>query len=434
MIFGSRSSGRRTLSTGRLAGLPGLLAACGGGGSAAQNGGGLATATQEAAGTPKRGGRLRSGHTGGGTQETMDPYTPTSGFSLIEVARYRALYDQLVRFARDPKQVEWVIAEPAEPNADHTVWQLRLKPDITFHDGKALTVDDVLFSWKRALDPKTGNAATSAFGTVIDLDRTKKVSDLELSVVLKAPLADFGDTLTKSGPTYVVPEGFDPKHPVGTGPFTFVSFSPGQRSLLKRNDDYWDGAPYLDELEHISIADSNARLNALLGGQVDAVEFVDFALAKANADNWAIKLMRTTSDASIPFYMRLDTKPFEDPRVREAFKLAIDRPKTVEVALLGFGRIGNDLFGPDNAFYNNTLPQREYDPEKAQSLIRQAGYDRVSVKLPSSSWTSGMFESATAYAEQAKSAGIDIQVQKRKCPSTSPTGATSSTTWVRAPW
>jgi peptide/nickel transport system substrate-binding protein len=342
----------------------------------------------------------------------MDPYTPTSGFALIEVARYRALYDQIVRFARDPREIEWVVGEPAEPNSDHTVWQLRLKPDITFHDGKPLTADDVLFSWRRALNPETGNAGPSTFGTTVDMAQTKKVSDLELSVVLKAPLADLGETLVRSGPTYILPDGFDPGNPIGSGPFKFVSFSPGQRSLLAQNADYWGGAPYLDELEHISIADSNARLNALLGGQVDAVESVDFALAKANEDNDAIRLMRTTSDASIPFYMHLGTKPFDDVRVREAFKLAIDRPRTVEIALLGFGRIGNDLFGPDHPFYNDTLPQREYDPEKARSLLKEAGYDRVSVDLPTSSWIAGMFESATAYAEQAKAAGIDIKVQK----------------------
>jgi peptide/nickel transport system substrate-binding protein len=386
-------------------GFSGLLAAC-------EDDESAQTGTPAATGKPKRGGRLRSGHNGGGTQETLDPYTPTSGFAQVEVARYRALYDQLVRYARDAGAIEWMVAEPAQPNADHTLWQLRLKPDITFHDGKPLTADDVLFSWARVLDPKTGNAGSSTFGTTIDMKRTKKVSDRELSVVLKRPLADFGQTLVSSGPTWILPRGFDPKRPIGSGPFKFVSASPGQRSLVEKNVDYWRGEPYLDEIEHISIPDSKARLNALLGGQVDAIDQIDAPLAKANENNDAIRIMRTKSDASVPFYMYLATKPFADPRVREAFKLAIDRPKTVDVAHLGFGRVGNDLFGPDHPFYNDQLPQREYDPEKARSLLKQAGYDRVSVELPSSNVNAGMFESATAYAQQAKAAGIDIKVRK----------------------
>lgn len=396
---------RRLLERGTVLGgallLPSWLAACGGGGSSTSTSGSPAQGGQ-----PKRGGRLRTGHSGGGSSETLDPAT---SLNLIDEARDRQLYDTLTFFDRK-YAVQPHLAESLEPNAKADVWQLKLRSGVTFHDGKALTVDDVLYTWQRVLDPKTASGGAAAISN-IDLKRTKKVSDTELRVVLKVPQVDL-PYLLSGREISIVPAGTKSfKQPIGTGPFSFVSWTPGQRSLFKRNPNYWGDGPYVDELEMISIADATARVNALIGGQVDAIENLPFTDTKAHKNDPQMKVLVTKTPTCIPFVMQTDAKPFDNPDVREAFKLAIDRPKVVESAFLGYGQVGNDVFGLGTPSYDSSIPQREYDPEKAKALLKGAGAEGISIVLNTNPGTVGNVESAQAFAEQAKAAGIDIKVK-----------------------
>ena len=117
------------------------------------------------------------------------------------------------------------------------------------------------------------------------------------------------------------------------------------------------------------------------------------------------------SPVNVPMTMRLDTPPFDDDRVRQAFRLAADRPQLVETAYLGYGDIGNDLLGKGWPSYNSELPQREYDPERAKSLLREAGYDELNVTLGTSKNSPVMEESATVYKQQAAAAGINVDLK-----------------------
>jgi peptide/nickel transport system substrate-binding protein len=108
----------------------------------------------------------------------------------------------------------------------------------------------------------------------------------------------------------------------------------------------------------------------------------------------------------------MDRKPFTDNNVRLALKYAVDREEIVSKVELGFGSVGNDLFGKGFPSYNNNLPQREYDPERSKSLLKKAGYDTFPFNLPSSNALPGMLESATAFKEQAKAAGIQVTLEK----------------------
>jgi peptide/nickel transport system substrate-binding protein len=106
--------------------------------------------------------------------------------------------------------------------------------------------------------------------------------------------------------------------------------------------------------------------------------------------------------------MAVDTPPFDDVRVRQAFRLIAGRPQLVEIAQDGFGTIGNDLFGKGFPYYDTSLPQRQQDLEKAKSLLKQAGHGSLSVTLNTSSVAPGMLESATAFATQAKGANVTV--------------------------
>src|SRR5439155_3593591 len=157
------------------------------------------------------------------------------------------------------------------------------------------------------------------------------------------------------------------KKPDGTGPFKFVSWQPGVRASFTRNDHYWGiahgGGPWVDSLEILSIPDDTARVNALLGSQVDEIAFMAFVQAKAQAGNSAIQIIRAAQPQTNPFYVQMDRKPFTDLNVRLALKYAVDRKAMVSKIELGFGSVGNDLCGKVYPYCNDHLPQAEYDPQ-----------------------------------------------------------------------
>jgi peptide/nickel transport system substrate-binding protein len=411
---------QRSAAVGAALSVPALLAACGGGGEEAAGTTPTAPATTPgttgavtgetaAAGTPTPGGRLRVGLNDGGATDTLSPWNIPSYNSD---ARAEQVYERLYKW--DPSGAPAPrLAVSAESNADATVWQVKLQDGVTFHDGKPLTADDVLYSFRYVADP-TNKAESLARLEPIDLNASKKVSDLELEFHLKRPIGDFPGLLSEKA-LWIVPDGatdFETT-PNGTGPFKFVEWEPGVRALYERNDNYWqEGKPYVDQVEILIITDPTARLNALIGGQVEEITFIDFVQAKAQEGNSAIQIVSAAQPQTNPFYVQIDTPPYTDNRIREALKLAVDRQAILDKVELGFGQLGNDLFGKGLPSYNDELPQREYDPEKAASLLKDAGQYPFTLPLPTSSALPGMIESATAYKEQAKAAGIDVQLQK----------------------
>ena len=179
----------------------------------------------------------------------------------------------------------------------------------------------------------------------------------------------------------MVPEGYTntgnswQEGQVGTGPFRLKSFTPGQRSVHARFANYClDGKPYLDQVTIIDIDDANARMNALISGQVQAIADVPYTQTKVITQQPSLVLFNNEGGGWLTLCMRIDQEPFTDVRVRQAFRLIVDRNQMLQNALAGFGRIANDLYAPFDPAYLQ-VPQREQDLEKAKSLLRAAGHD-----------------------------------------------------------
>jgi peptide/nickel transport system substrate-binding protein len=403
-LLSRRSLLRGVAIGGAAIGAGALLSAC----TSSDPGPTGSTGTSGASASPKRGGKARIGFADGGPDETLNPLSlPT----FIGLARTQSLYDRL--YQTDPNLVSQPrLAESAEGSADATVWRVKLKSGVTWHDGKPFTADDVLWTVAWIQDPKSASEAASVLAP-IDIAKSRKVSDTEIEFVLKQPYGDFKSLLAQKA-FLIVPNGqktFTPDNVNGTGPYKLSKFAAGSVTILDRNDDYFGGSPYLDQLEFRTIAESNARLNALTGGEIDALAFLDFTQARASKDDPSIQLVIATGATNVPITMRLDSAPFTDPRVRQAFRLAVDRQALVDNVLQGFGKVANDLHGFGYPSYNSDLPQRTYDPEKAKGLLKAAGAENVSVTLYTSKTVSGMQESATVFKEQAKSSGIDVQLK-----------------------
>jgi peptide/nickel transport system substrate-binding protein len=408
MVF-ERSHTRRELLRGTAAvglGLSaaGVLAACGGDddGTAAQTADGGTVA-----GDIKRGGRLRVGHVGGGKGETFDP---GRGSTFIDASRYLNIYDLLVRVDPELNLTPGLATEWA-PNTDSTVWEFKLRPDVVWHDGKPFTAQDVIYTIRSWADKKHVARAAS---TNILLDEMKAVDDLTLEIPLKGPNARLADSFTQQNNVVIQDGTTDFTKPIGTGPFRLESFTVGERSLAVRNPDYWEeGKPYVDEWEDISISDNAARLNALLAGEIDMMSQIEPTQAKANIESGQIQILRAPSPTAVQvFYMAVDIPPFDDPLVRQAFRLIPDRTELIDRALLGFATPANDLPGKGLWNFAEDLPTRDQDIEQAKSLLAQAGQEGLEVTLHTSSIVPGFVEAATLFAEMAKEAGVTVNVKK----------------------
>jgi len=403
----NRRLSRRTFlkgaaALGGVAALGPFASACGG------DSGEDASPSAAASVGPTKGGSLQVGIVGGSAKDTADPQT--AAFEP-DIAIQYIMYEGLTAFDLNAEVVNQM-AEMIEPNEDGSVWKVQLKEGMLWHDGKPVTADDVVYSFERIVDPKNPKSAVSSLSGLVP-GSTKKVDDLTVEFHLESANVIFPEGLAFRG-SQVVPQGFDPKNPIGSGPFKMAEMKPGEQFKFAPFADYYGGAPYVDELVLIEFADDTARINALNGGQIQAMSQLPKSQAKVIEATAGLALLNAETGAWRPFTLRMDVKPYSDVRVRQAFRLIVDRQQMIDQAYSGLGAMGNDMYArydpgtPD-------VPQRDQDLEQAKSLLKQAGYDNnLTVELVTSAEALGGDEVAAAqvFAEQAKGAGVTVNVKK----------------------
>lgn len=348
------------------------------------------------------GGRLRAAFAGGGATEVLDPHLANL---FVEAARAKAMFDKLADLGDDvaPRPR---LAERWEASADLRTWRVTLR-EAVFHDGKPVRAQDVLASYARILDPKGAYRARSSLA-LIDLGDSRAVDERTVEFALKRPFAEFPNALAAFG-AYIVPAGLrDFSKPVGSGPFRFASWQPGRAVLLARNPDYWDGAPHIGELEFLIANEESARMNALLGGQVEYAHDISPATARRHGSR--ARFVHSPNSNMQAFAMKVDRPPFDDRDLREALFLLADRRRLVDTTMPGAGQVGNDLFGKGYLHYAAGIPQREPDLDRAKALIRKAGADGTTIELTTSQAASGFVEAATVFADQIRAAGLKAKV------------------------
>jgi peptide/nickel transport system substrate-binding protein len=388
----------------------GLLSSCGGDDEGnGGGGGGTSPATGTGADAQLRmGGRLRVGATGGGASDTIDAHRPTVD---TDIMRCWNMYESLAVRTPDFSELQMLLAESIEPGRTTATWTIRLKPDLTFHNGKPVTADDVIFSLRRITDPDDPKVGAASIG-YIDRQGLRKLDDRTVRVPLEFANSGFPDDIGQYF-NAIVPTDYDPDNPVGTGPFKYQSFTAGQQSTFTKFADYWEsGKPYVDELTIIDFPEADARVNALLGGQADAIDNLPAAQIQNVRSNPGLAVLISETGAWQPFTMRVDVAPFDDVRVRQAFRLIVDRQQMVDQVLSGQGRIANDLYAPYDPAYASDLPQRQQDLEQARSLLRQAGREDLTVELVTAPVFQGIVEAAQVFAEQAKGAGVNVRLRR----------------------
>lgn len=367
----------------------------------------LSGASKADAATPKRGGNLRVGMTGGSSSDTI---SAANTVTSLDDPRIIALYENLVALDLH-SGVTNVLAESLEPNGTATEWTARLRKGVTFHNGKPVGAEDVLFSLRRIADPKNPLPGAPLLAP-IDFANAKILDPLTLRLPMKTPYAVFPGGMSANEYFSIVPVGYDPKNPVGTGPFKYQSFTPGQQSVYTRFENYWrPGLPYLDTLTLIDFATDEAAFNALEGNEIDVFSAAPATLLNQIMPGGPIKAMVSGPGLWVPFTMRVDAPPFDNADVRLAMRLLINRKQLVDVALYGYGMVGHDIFSPWDPCFDTAL-SREADLDQAKFLLKKAGQADLTVELVTSDIASGAVRMAEVVAEQAKAAGVTIKLRK----------------------
>ncbi|HWC01958.1 MAG TPA: ABC transporter substrate-binding protein [Methylomirabilota bacterium] len=381
----------------------------------------------EAQALPK-GGTLRLGMR---CQDLKSPHT----YSWIESANSaRQVCDYLTVTGVDNVTRPGLV-EKWEASPDLKTWTLRLRRDVKWHSGRAFTADDVVWNLKRVLDAKTGSSVVGLMkgfildeyetGEKDDKGKAKKSTRLwDANAIQKVD--DFTVRLNGRTPQLAIPEHLfhypllilDPaengEYKVGsngTGAFTLVENEVGRKQVLKAKPGYWGGGPYLDTLEFIDLGDdAAAKISALASKQVDGLYLADIVQLDALQKLPHLQLYQVTTAYTATARMH-PVKPFDDKRVRQAMRYAVDAASILQVSHRGLGQAGeHHHVSPVHPEYAK-LPAFTRDVAKAKKLLAEAGHaNGLDVEIacrPEPAWE---LVAVQGMVEQWKEAGIRVKI------------------------
>ena len=324
--------------------------------------------------------------------ESVDPHFTATG---THAEALKHVFDTLV-WSGDKLQLEPRLAESWRP-IDATTWEFKLRPGVKFHDGSDFTAEDVKFSIER-IPTVSGPNPTTIY--VRRVKEARVVDALTLHVVTDGPSPTLPNDfirlfivsskaaagLTRDNANAAFNSG---KAAVGTGPYRFVSWTPREEMVLERHDGYWGGAQPWARVVRREIPNDAGRVAQLRAGQVDLIArapAADIATLERDAALTVVK-----ADTVYVFYAEFDQRekppqitakdgsalpanPLRDPRVREAFDLAIDRPALAEVAMEGLGQPASQLVTPGIVGYNEKLAVVRPNVQRGRQLLTEAGF------------------------------------------------------------
>ncbi len=339
----------------------------------------------------------------------LDPMMTTIGDEYIYD---NLVFNGLTRMAED-LTVHPDLAESWEFSADLKSWTFHLRQNVKFHDGSALVAADVVAVFRRLMDPATGAPSRSNYDMVSSIDAP---DDHTAVFTLSAPYGGFADIMSDRQVKIVPRDKVAqlPTKPVGTGPFRFVSYTPGDRLVLEKNPDYFEpGMPKLDGVELRIIPEMGAKIAALQSGELDVVWDLPLDQVKTLGGRSGVRVDSVASGSWDAAIMNNLIPPFNDPRVRLAFQLAVDKADVVDLTLFGQGEPTISPIPPTHPFYAGTLKAAGSDVAAARKLLAEAGHaNGIQVPIIVPVGRPVRERLGVTLQQLAKPAGFDLQVQR----------------------
>lgn len=346
----------------------------------------------------------------GAEPDRLDPHL-TSAYASFQILEN--VYDTLVQ-PGDDLSMEPALAESWTISDDQLTWTFTLREGVVFHNGRELVADDVVYSYERIMDPDFGAANAFRFASIESVTAPDD-STVEIALTRPTPnlLVNIGGFKGMAIiPQEIVDDGTIDTAPVGTGPFRFVSSSPDQGILLERNPDYWqEGLPLLDEVRFVQIPDPTVMLTNLQTGEVDWIASVPPQELEGLSGDDSIVLERVPGGDYHYFALNQAREPFDNPDVRQAIAMAIDRPTIAEAAQFGAATANQTAIPEGNFWYHEYAPFTPGDIEGAQALLDGAGVSDLTIGFLVSSEFPETVTQAQVIASQLEPLGITVEIE-----------------------
>jgi peptide/nickel transport system substrate-binding protein len=381
-----------------------ILAACGSSGTSSAPSGGSTTAAGKAGAVIKAG-----------------IVTPTGAINPVTVADQGGL-DMLAQtgeylcLSTQTLTLKPVLATSWAPNSKADVWTFKIRQGVKFHNGQALTADDVVYTYQLQTNPSGKSSALSAFGGVLAPSGVKKVDDFTVEFHLAAPNGNFPYLTSSDNYNMIIlPKGYDPAKWestfIGTGPFKLGSYTPKSGATFTRNEAYWGTKALPSQTQFTFYDTQNPMILGLTGGTIDVVGQFSVSGAEELLTG-SYNIIKLKSAAHRQLSMRNDQAPFTDPRVRQAIALTLNRPQIVQALFKGYADVGNDSpFAPVYPSTNTSVPQRTQNISKAKSLLSAAGHGSgFSTQLVTENFVE-IPQYAQIIAQSAKEIGVNISLK-----------------------
>ena len=321
------------------------------------------------------------------------------------------VYDTLVEPAPD-LSFQPALATDWEVSDDLLTWTFNLRDDVTWHNGREFTADDVVFSFERIMDPDVGAANAFRFASV---EEVVAVDDFTVEFHLTSPtpnlLANVGGFKGMAVvPRELVEGGTMDTDAMGTGPFQFVDYTPGDSIVLEANPNYWGEGPFVDQVVFRFISEPTTALTGLRTGEIDITNNIAPQEIPNLRDSADVELGQMASADYWYFTCNFDREPFDDTSVRQAMSYAIDREQVAQAAFFDAARPAQSAFGQDNFWATDYAPY-SHDLDQATSLMEEAGVSDLTVDLMMTDEFPHTIDAAQVLASQWSEIGIDTQIR-----------------------
>ena len=336
--------------------------------------------------------------------DSLDPYISTA--SDTEAVMHN-VYEGLVLFNEDGEIIPG-LAESWQISDDGLEYTFHLRDDITFHNGKHFSSEDVAYSYGLLSGLTTGTPLSSRFSIITAIDTP---DDYTVMFHLSAANAAFLEATR----IVVIPSGYTDSatSPVGTGPYKFVEYVPGQRIVLEKNDLYYDSSREgkIERAEVYIMTDESAIVTALQSGQLDMAQVTGMDAEILERD---FTIHSNPQNMVCLFALNNAIPPFNDIRVRQAINYAVNKEDIINGAFDGYATRLDSNFSPVMGLYYNSDVENyyPYDPAKAKELLAEAGYERgfsFTITVPAN--YQQHVNTAQIIAEELKAVGIDARLQ-----------------------
>lgn len=359
------------------------------------------TTENKLSGNPVEGGSIKVG-----ISQDLDSLDPHKAVAAGTKEVLFNIYEGLVKPDKDGNLVE-AVASSYSVSDDAKVYTFTLRDGVKFHNGNAVTAEDVKYSIDRCADTSNGEPLVSAYSII---ESVNILDEKTVEIRLTESNTEFLAYMT----TAIIPKDYDKldTEPVGTGPFKYVSRSPQENVILEKNEDYWGEKAHLDKVEFKIVADADMLVTNLKGGSIDMAMRLTSSQAAELTDGFHIE--EGTMNLVQALYLNNDVEPLNNEKVRQALCYAVNPDEIMDMMADGKGvRIGTSMYPGLKKYYDEEYADYyTQDFEKAKELLKEAGYpDGFDLEITVSSADQPHVDTAQVIAEELKNIGVNVTIK-----------------------